>query len=155
MDARFLIVPVLLIFFSALGGCTTPGAPQVDVAEAVTVLRTDQAMRVDIGLDLQNRSDQPLDLREARYTLYLEDRPVYRGRWATQVTLSSASERRVTLPAVVRRIYDDSAQWRIEGELVYLVPSRLAEILLDSGWWEPKVFFAGSGRLTEAAPAAD
>ena len=56
----------------------------------------------------------------------------------------------MALPAVIRfdrlETVPDTGAWSINGSVLYLVPTVLAEILLDAELYEPRAGFHGKGQ---------
>ena len=138
----------------ALAGCSLL-APQVFVGDAQFVEASDEALRVDIQLDLMNLNNEPIELKQFDYTVSVDGRRIYSGRRAAQATLSALGEASVVLPAIVT--YEaagwtsaerpDTADWSINGSVLYLTPGALAEILLDTRFREPRAAFRGDGSV--------
>jgi len=138
-----------------LGGCLGYRAPSVVVQEAVMTEESEEAVRFDIALDLENPNTEGLELVEFEYTVSVDGSSVYRGKRAAEATLSAGRGKRLTLPVVVR--YDRAgwsrgarpaeAGWSVRGSMLYVTPGEIAEILLDTGVRKPRVGFSGSGRV--------
>ena len=149
---RSLILVLLLV---AAGGCSTQ-PPRVEVQDALVVDRSVEAMQIDFSLELFNPNEEPIPLLNCEYTLFVEGREVFRGKRAALTTLDRNGTRRIMLPAVIP--YADanwpgaeapeSFRYRLTGELQYIAPGELAEILFDTGVRRPKVGFSAAGRLT-------
>lgn len=152
--ARFRTSSLLVTLLLATG-CSAYKAPKVRVGDATVVEIAEEALRLDILLELENPNIEPLDLRRVNYTLVVDGRAVYQGKRAAQATLSRAGKRTLTVPGVVRYDRVDwtpgtrpaEVDWSIRGELVYITPGELAEILLDTKLREPTASFSGKGRV--------
>ena len=106
-------------------------------------------------MGLENPNHAAVPLHEFRYTVAINGKEVYAGRRAGGVTLSAVDSRQVMLPAVVP--YDTmgwgaqslpaSVKYTVRGELQYIAPKRLAQILFDTGMRKPKVSFRSRGEL--------
>lgn len=162
---RHGLLPFLLLGLLAWGGlagCSMYRPPSVAVGEAMLVDETDEALRLDITLDLTNPNNEPLELIRFEYSVSIDGVSVYRAKRAAEATLSASGGKRLTLPAVVRfdRVpWGESARpqevgWSIRGSLLYITPGALAEALLDTGVRKPRTRLAGSGRvrLSDQAP---
>jgi LEA14-like dessication related protein len=153
--SRRSILIVLLTAGSLVGGCSITQAPSIGVGSATIADETDEALELNISLDLNNPKAEPLELLEARYTVRIDGRRAYAGRWAAEATVRGTGEQRVTIPAVVR--FDEfgwtsadrpeAVVWTVRGSLLYVEPGELAELLLDAGIRRPRVAFSGEGRL--------
>ena len=124
-----------------------------------------------IRLDLSHRSYQKLAFKRERALakrrlitsdddwvsadLSVDDVTVYVGRRAAGTTLHPETGNHISLPAVVRydtmgwsnRSLPPAVEYHLSGELLYVTPGELAEILLDTGVRKPRVRFSRAGRL--------
>jgi hypothetical protein len=154
---RFALLTLLSAL--ALAGCTIYQNPKIAFGDATPAEMTDEAMRIDVLVDLVNPNQEPLDLIRFSYRFVVDGRTLFEGRRAAQATLSARGERRLTLPVIIR--FEDvdwdagslpeSLDWSISGSLLYLTPGELAEILLDLGVRKPTARFRGRGNLSLAA----
>jgi len=162
---RAALLPVLWLGLLAIGatpGCSTYRAPSISIGQAELVSETEEALRLDIALDLANPNSEPLELIRFDYSVSIDGVSVYRGKRAAEATLSASGGKRLVLPAVVR--FDQvpwqasgrpaEAAWSIRGSLLYVTPGALAEILLDTGVRKPRARFGGAGRVRLAGEAA-
>lgn len=158
-----VLAPVVLV-----GCATSTRPPAVDVTGVELRDVTEEGFVVDVLLRLQNPNNAPLQLTVFRYALGVEGREVYDGRWSAEATLSAGGESATVVPAVVRfdrlppalgagpGALPEAFAYRLEGELEYLAPGTLSEILFDAGVRRPSVDFASRGRLElDAAPAPE
>ncbi len=96
-----------------------------------------------------------MPLHEFRYTVSINGKEVYAGRRAGGATLSAVHTRQVLLPAVVpfdklgwnAQELPASMSYRVQGQLQFIAPNRLAQILFDTGVRKPKVSFKGRGEI--------
>ena len=144
---------VFLIALLALAtGCSSFKAPGIAVLDATLVESTAEANRFDVEIDLMNPNDEALEIREFSYSFTVTGGPAYTGRWSLGQTLAPGHRSQVTLPAVV--VLDPAAgtepRWRIRGQVLYVSPGALAEILLDSGVRKPRARFRGEGTVRVA-----
>ncbi len=163
MRCHYLLLFVLLFLaVCQTTGCSGYRAPTIVVGDALLVERTNEGIRLDIPLDLTNPNDESLELLRFTYEASIDGRDVYDGKRAAEATLASGASKRVILPVVVR--FDragfspaeaprDSA-WSIRGNLHYVTPGQIAEILLDTGVRKPQTGFSGDGRV-ELSGAAE
>lgn len=157
------IALLLGLILAPLAGCSTYGPPTVTVGDAAIVERSDEAVVVDVVLDLANPNPEPFELLTFEYEFAIEGRRVYQGRRAARATLSVRGAKRLEIPAVVRFDRWDPATdgpvegraWSLSGKLLYVAPGEIAELLLDTGVRRPTVRFSGRGRLPEAEGAAE
>jgi len=161
--ARRRLVPFLLLALLAWGGptgCSMYRPPSIAVGEATLVDETDEALRMDIALDLANPNNEPLELIRFEYSVSIDGVPVYRAKRAAEATLSASGGKRLTLPAVVRfdrvpwgeSTRPEEVGWSIRGSLLYITPGALAEALLDTGVRKPRTRLAGAGRVRLSGP---
>lgn len=114
---------------------------------------TNEAVAVEFDYDLSNPNSQPLELQTMTYNLAVDGRQTYTGKRSAEATLPTSGASRLTIPAVIR--YDEmgwaagaipsAADYRLSGELIYVAPGALAEILLDSGVRTPTASFGDAG----------
>lgn len=155
--ARSCLLVILLSGLLPLAGCTNFKPPSIELSNVRLVERTDEAAAFHFDLVLENPNDEPIELREFRYELSLDDGQVYQGRRAAFSTLHPSAvddlSLEMSLPAVVRfdqldgAALPDDLAYQLSGTLLYLTTGELAEILLDTGVKKPRVRFAMSGRL--------
>ncbi|MHC4908623.1 MAG: LEA/WHy family protein [Planctomycetota bacterium] len=148
------IAPLILILL--LAGCAHK-APQLQVVGAEVVDGSEEATQIDFAIDLSNPNDEPLELLHFDYELSIDGQRVYQGRRAAEATLSRGGIRRLTIPVIVREAdvplrasADQSAStvaYRLSGQLLYISPGELAEILLDTGLRRPSVRFGSRGQI--------
>ncbi len=144
---------VLLLALSAIPACTVYRHPVVSVMDAAVTETGEGILELGFILVLQNPNQQPLALHEFSYTLAMDGKPAYRGRWAASATLGANGTRQLTIPAIVR--YDQlgwtaasapaQATYDLVGHVLYLAPGDIAEILFDMGVRRPKAAFAAHG----------
>ncbi|MCZ6834228.1 MAG: hypothetical protein O7G85_00495 [Planctomycetota bacterium] len=152
---RFITLILLLAGLLPFSGCTNFKPPSIKLANVRLVERTDEAVAFHFDLVLENPNDEPIELREFRYALTLDEAQIYRGRRAAFSTLHPGTISEMTLPAVVRfDLLNDAGQtlpeamnYQLTGTLLYETTGELAEILLDTGVRKPEVRFSVGGRL--------
>ena len=136
-------------------GCAGYRAPAISVTGVRVTGATAEAMAVEIGLVWRNLTPRPMELDEFRYTLSVGGASVYEGRRAAEATLAGNETQRLTLPAVIP---DRRAGWRgsgrpaeaeysVSGQVRYLAPSQLAQVLFDTGVRRPRAGFSSRGRI--------
>lgn len=137
-----------------LGGCSSYHAPTLRVTAATIGDQSPQGTVINFTLDAENSNAVELPLREVRYTLELEGRPVFEGFRSPEATIRRFAVQRVTLPAVVTA--EDAARvglnaagggirYRLAGTLTYITPGEIEEILFDNEIRRPTVSFAEEG----------
>jgi hypothetical protein len=153
---RPLIALCVLSLLSALTGCTGYRTPTIHLTDVAPIEVTDVATALRFSLDVTNPNDEPVELREVRYSLAVDRGRVFEGRRAVGTMLHGGATTRVELPAVVpdavagfeANARPADVEYRLAGELIYVTPGELAEILLDTGVRRPTARFAESGRLS-------
>lgn len=156
---REFILVILALAGMSLGGCTSYRSPSIQLVDVRMVDRSDEAAAFHFDFDLENPNEEPIELREFRYTLSVDGTRVYEGRRAASTTLQPGTTNRVELPAAIRyalvnwqaSTLPESVEYRLTGTLVYVTPGELAEVLLDTGVRRPTASFSTAGRLTFAA----
>ncbi len=150
------LMSLLLVFLclSPLGGCSGYLMPKVAVGDAVLTDQTDEAVRLEIPVDLQNPNTEPLELLRFSYSVSVNGSQVYSGKRSAEATLAAGGGKHMILPAIVplERMgwsggLPADASWTLRGNLMYVTPGEIAEILLDTGVRKPKVGFSGAGRV--------
>lgn len=158
MTHRWPRTLVKIILFGGLlwaGGCSGYRPPSIQLVAVRLIEQTEEAAAFHFDLILENPNDEPIELREFRYVLRLDDVTVYVGRRAAGTTLHPETGNHISLPAVVRydtmgwsnRSLPPAVEYHLSGELLYVTPGELAEILLDTGVRKPRVRFSRAGRL--------
>jgi hypothetical protein len=133
------------------GGCSWYHAPDLDVVSVQRAQETDEGMVLSFGLDASNENEVALPLKTVRYSLELEGKRVFSGRRAAEATLRRKGTQRILLPAAVpwEKIGGEApagdVPYRLSGELSYVTPGQLAEILFDTGVRRPSVRFSEKG----------
>ena len=147
---------LLAALVAATGGCSVFKAPGIAVLDATLIESTDEAIRFDVALDLTNPNNEALEIREFSYSFTVAGSPSYTGRWAIGRTLAPGHRWQITLPAVVAidAGAGEEPGWRIRGNVLYVSPGALAELLLDSEVREPRARFRGRGTVRLAGAAA-
>lgn len=135
-----------------LGACSAYKAPRFTVIDAAATERTAEGVAMLFTLDAVNENDVGLPLRDVRYTVEIDGRKVFSGTRSGEATLRRLGIQKVTLPAVVRLGAESPpmaglSRYRISGQVTYVTPGQIAEILFDTGVRVPTVGFSGSGEI--------
>jgi hypothetical protein len=144
----------------ALPGCIDlrPG-PLVSV-EGVRLARIGpDAAEVDLLVLVRSRSPETVPLDDFRYSLVVDGRTVFRGRWAALAAVPPGEPMRRTLPAVIPTELLPAAaageplplRWTVSGSVGWEDPRRLSRILLDLGLPNPRSDFTSRGEEISAA----
>lgn len=144
----------MVVLAAGVAGCGQR-APMVAVAAVTLGDSSDEALVLQFQLELVNRGSEPLRLREFRYQLSVDGKPVFQGRRAAEATLGAGATRRMQVPVVLRydrvgwTATDRPAEipYTMSGSLLYVSPGELAEILFDTGVRKPTVGFGGKGTI--------
>jgi len=140
-------------------GCSTQ-PPHLSLQSAALTERTDAGMVVSFTMLADNPNGDALRLRDASYTVWLADKPVFSGVRSAQATVARYGTQTFTLPAAFPLAAAPSAGTqpvRVSGTLKYLVPGALAETLFDVHVMRPSTDFRGTGVVdlsTVQPPAA-
>lgn len=147
--SRFALLAVAALL---IGGCTSYRAPSLTVREAMITSVTDEGMVIDFTIDAENANEVELPLVVTSYRLQINGREVFRGVRSPEATLRRLGTQQIVLPAVIN--FDEKVgeleppfRYRLEGQLTYITPGSIAQILFDSGVRRPKVRFRSSGTL--------
>ena len=136
---RPLALAALLIAALLASGCSTSTAPRFSVLGVAERERTDEAVVLDFTIGAENRNEDALPLERATYSLTLDGRRVFEGQRLARVTVPRFGEQRLVLPVVVptelvpASRFDGAGEmrYRLDGEIEYQTPGRLAEFLFD------------------------
>ena len=140
-------------------GCSSFRSPRITLGSVSVAEVTDEALAIQIDLELQNPNTIALGLDELRYTITVDGTLAFVGRRAAGRTLSSLETRRLTLPGVIDfetigwspSSGPRQVRYTVRGSLWYQTPSEIAQLLFDTGMRRPKVRFGIDGQLTLTA----
>lgn len=143
---RFL--PLLLIV--PLAACQGDAPPRFELVAARAVQTTDRGMLIELDLTGENPSDREIRLREARYSVQIDGANVFRSARSPEVALGPYGRVTMTLPVAIQQ-----AEWTgvspvvgIRGQMLYLDPGPLAEVLYDARLRRPTAPLRGSVTLS-------
>lgn len=150
--ARFPCALGVLCFSPCLTGCASFGPPDVDVTHVRITERTEDGELLLITLHARNPNDQLLPLRDITYRLEADGRRVFTGRRSAEATVGRNAVQTISLPAAIPidQAVSPGSPFSVSGQITYLSPGPLAEVLFDVGLLRPTVGFRGSG-IVEAA----
>jgi len=149
---------VLIGFFTILlAGCSSTQAPRISIVDASVSEATDEAVVVSFLLKLENPNNQPLPLRDFEYSLSVDGKQVFQGRRSVEATLQQEADYTLLLPAVVpfRRLGGTTSGIHscvVSGQLSYVAPGQLAEVLTDLRWPAPTTNFSGAAQVEFSSP---
>src|SRR5690349_10130405 len=109
----------LVVFCLLLAGCSTQ-PPRISVQSAALTERTDAGMVVNFTMLADNPNGAALPLRDASYTVWLADKPVFSGVRSAQATVARYGTQTFTLPAAFPLATAPSAgnqSFRLAGKL--------------------------------------
>ncbi len=119
--------------------------------EAELTSESDQGYVVTFTLEGMNDNGFPLPLREVRYRLVLEGQTVFTGQRSAEATLPAGSTGLVYLPVSVP--FGEGVGlpalmvYELRGEVTYVLPGAIAELLFDNEIRKPRVGFEERGEL--------
>lgn len=158
-------LPALLITAAALalgmggGGCESLSSPKLAVANAAPTERTDEGAAMVFAIDARNDNDVALPLRTVEYSVDLDGRRVFTGTRSAEATLRRRGSQQFVLPAVVNLtdpanagIADGVRRYTLTGQVYYVTPGQLAEVLFDAGVRTPSESFNFEGEIDFNAP---
>ncbi|RLS50407.1 MAG: hypothetical protein DWH90_01370 [Planctomycetota bacterium] len=134
---RAIAVPALL------AACGT--APRVEIVEAVPMATIGTEQEWALVLRVHNPKDAQLVLDG--WTLDAGGRRI---EWVATRTVPPREMIQESLPVVLP---SSVGAWSVSGELSYVAPGRLNDILFDSGFSRPSVSFAGTPTIKAAGSA--
>jgi LEA14-like dessication related protein len=141
IDSVVRLRPLALLLAAVLlsVGCSTATPPRFNVLGVAERERTDEAVVLDFTIGAENRNEDALPLERATYTLSLDGQRVFEGQRLARVTIPRFGEQRLVLPVVVpadlvpvaRFDGGGEMRYRLDGEIEFQTPGRLAEFLFD------------------------
>lgn len=150
-----LVLPGFAVLVVLLAGCATGGTPTLDVKGFAVSDRSDEAVALDVLVDVGNLTVEPIDLVVFNYRVAVDGQNVFAAEWNALNTAPAGRFQVVELPAIIR--YEDvewspaaplpTSRMTVNGSLTYLKPGTLTEILFDTGVRRPKVSFAFDGEV--------
>ncbi|MCC6320849.1 MAG: LEA type 2 family protein [Phycisphaerales bacterium] len=151
------LLPVRLVSVGVasglLVGCTSVTSPKLTVASAAVGQRSAEGLELAFAIDGENSNDTGLPLRTVKYTVELGGERVFEGTRSPEATLRRMGVQRFVLPAVVKLAdHPELASggrvpYRVSGEVTYVAPGQIAELLFDAGVRVPTTSFSDSGEL--------
>jgi hypothetical protein len=143
-------------------GCSQYRDPSIVLSGSKLADASDEALALKFTLDLSNPNTEPLKLIAFHYDVTVDGKRVYSGQRAAEATLASISGRQIDIPAVVRfrdmgwnpQSMPQTAQYSVTGELEYVTPGEIAQVLFDTGVRTPSKSFTGAGEVVLKKPPA-
>lgn len=124
-----------------MGACSGPRAPTFEPVGVTAISERDGELELIFAINAANDNPDPLPLKRASYTLWLDGEPVYSGVRSPETTLSAYSTHTFELPALAPLSYAQRtapAPYRLSGTVSYVTPGKLAETLFESGVRQPE-----------------
>lgn len=143
-----------LVCVMGLGGCTSYTPPAMNVVKAEAKERTPDGAAMLFTLDARNDNEDALPLRSVEYRVDLDGQEVFSGTRSAEATLRRLGVQQITLPAVValnsparQGLVQGKARYRLSGQMYYVTPGQLAELLFDAGVRTPSTPFSAEGEI--------
>jgi hypothetical protein len=135
--------------------------PRIEVDGLQVLRRGPDAAEGDLLISIRTPAGRTIPLDDFRYSLIVDGRTVFRGRWAALAAVPPGETIRRTLPVTIplealpERVASDEVplRWAASGSVGWEDPQRLARILFDLGLPNPRSDFSGRGEVAGAAPA--
>ncbi len=152
-----ILTSTLLTMLLFSGGCSSLRPPQAAITRITLTTAGEEALGLRCQLEVSNPNRESVELRHVLYSVSIDGTPVYKGKRAMRLILIPEDTRTLELPVVVRY---DHMQWgsagvvpaevryELSGELHYIMPGEIAEILLDTGVRKPHVNFSRRGKVS-------
>jgi hypothetical protein len=159
---------VFTIVLLALGGCASYRAPALEISRIRLVEETPAGLVLNFDIDARNDNEVELPLREVRYTVRLHgaegagsETIVFSGIRSPEASLRRLGTQRITFPAAIaidtpsapavrggaERRPTGIVRYTVEGELHYITPGQIAQILFDLNVRRPRVYFRDEGMV--------
>lgn len=132
-----------MVLPALLAACGT--APRVEIVEAVPVATIGAEQEWALIVRVHNPKDEQLVLDG--WALEADGRRI---EWVATRTVPPREMIQESLPVVLPAT---AGSWSVRGELAYVAPGRLNDILFDSGFSRPTVTFAGTPTIKPAGDA--
>ncbi len=145
--AALLLVEILMI------GCAHTTPPTIELAGANVASSSSEATIVNFQIKLTNPGDEQLPLRELNYAVSLDGQNVATLRRSAESTMPQHGIIMLNIPAViphnalgVSSITGDHT-CMLTGNLTYIAPGAIAEVMLDTGVRIPAAPFSFTSEL--------
>ena len=117
----------------AAAGCAS--SPDVQAVKARELVVTAEGSQVEVTVELRNPNDAPVELTTWDYSVIVNDKTAYTGRWVASLTLPPNDRMLAELPAFVPASFGDitGAEWRVGGQLTYRATGKLDKLLYQLG----------------------
>lgn len=135
-----------------LVGCTSYTPPTFRVTQAYVTERSADATVLQVELDGANGNEIPLPLFDVRYSVTIDGERVFKGRRQPEATLPANGGQVITVPVAIPS--EDIASLgtgpltgrdlRITGDVIYVLPGSIAELMFDSRLRRPRTRFSAT-----------
>lgn len=138
-------------------------APKIEVESLSLVRLGESDAEADLVVRISGGGPQATILTDFRYSVFVEGRRAYSGRWAALAAAPPEESIVRRLPVVVpNSMLPPSASpdapvdvaWSASGSVGWEDPNRIARILLDLGFATPRSDFSGRGTSMPPSRAA-
>lgn len=157
---NLVILTLLITCLPLLGGCLAGARPTFAVADVDVREETNAGLVLAFAINGTNSGDEPLPLRDVRYSLYLDGERVFSGYRSPETTLRRRGTQQLVLPTVIA--LDESmprptgqVRFRLDGTVTYLTTSPLVEVLFDAGLVRPSASFSEQGVIDLGSKPGD
>lgn len=141
----------LLLSLSLLAACSQYSSPDITVDSGRVLDSTADGVVLEFNLTADNHNDVALPLKEVRYTLEVDGKPVFSGFRSPEATVRKFGTQRVRLPAVIALKGEPAPSgektYRLTGTMVYTTPGEFEKILFENDVRRPEVSFSGEGNV--------
>jgi hypothetical protein len=138
-----------------MGACSSYRSPRLQVVSVQTREETDEALVFDMFVAASNDNDVAVPLRQMDYQVQIGQpavAPMFSATRSPEATLRRLGTQELRIPVVVRKAGAQGRptgvqEFTFRGDLLYITPGALAEVLFDTGVRRPTVSFSDSGQI--------
>ena len=141
----------LLALVMALTGCATAKSPSVTLSGMTVSFDEPDGVVMWFELTIVNDDIVDLPLAEARYSVSVDGKTIFRGVRSAEATAPARGEAVIRLPASAPTGagVEPGAAVTIRGLITYLTPSRLSEVLFDANIFRPEKSFTATATIPD------
>lgn len=152
---RSIGIALFMSSLTALVGCSSYVPPTFRVSNAYVTERSPDATVLEVALDGANGNEIPLELYDVRYTVTIDGKRVFKGRRQPEATLPANGGHVVLVPVAIPQERIDEIgsgpltgrDLRITGDVIYVLPGSIAELLFDSRIRRPRTRFSATVKI--------
>jgi LEA14-like dessication related protein len=145
LASRLTIAGLLGASIAMPAGCSSIRSPRFEVISIEEVERRDEAVVLNFTLTADNPNDAAIPLKQADYALSLDGARVFKGSRSAEAVVQRYGKQTIVLPVVVPADRFDLAlfaqpgeiDYTLSGQIEYVTPGALAELLFDTGVRRP------------------